>query len=379
MDFDAFGVRAATVLRDPDLFSRLVIGVPLRSYQLEVARAVLDSVLQRRGLTFAVLMSRQAGKNEVAAQLEIQLLLLHAHVGGYVIKAAPTFQPQVVNSLMRLQARLRNPLAHGRWHLERGYIIRLGRARVAFYSAQPGASVVGATASILLEGDEAQDIPEDKWNRDFRPMGAATNVTTVLWGTAWSSRTLLARTVRGLRRLETQDGIRRVFVVPWPRVAAEVPAYGTYVQGEIARLGAAHPLIRTQYALEELDDEAAMFPPERRERMRGAHPPHTAPHPGALYTLCVDVAGQAVEGEASPTDPSPRDCTSSSPGRKTRWPATRAIGWCAAGGGGAWPRPTSTPAWPTWLRPGHPSAWSSMPLASALAWPPSWRPASVGG
>ena len=301
--------QAAALLLDPALFSRFVIGVPLRSYQLEVARAVLDSVLHRRGLTFAVLMSRQAGKNEVAAQLEAQLLLLHQHSGGYLVKAAPTFQPQTINSLLRVQARLQNPWTRGRWRLERGYMLRLGQARALFLSAQVGASVVGATASILLEGDEAQDIPEEKWNKDFRPMGASTNVTTVLWGTAWTSRTLLARTVRALHRLEAEDGRQRVFMVPWPRVAAEVPAYGAYVQGEMARLGAEHPLIRTQYGLEEIDAEAGMFPPQRRERMRGQHAPHEAPQPGALYALCVDVGGQAREGETPAAEDSPRDCS----------------------------------------------------------------------
>ena len=300
---------AAALLLDPALFSRFVIGVPLRGYQVEIARAVLDSVLHQRGLTFAVLMSRQAGKNEVAAQLEIQLLLLYQHLGGYLVKASPTFQPQTINSLLRLQARLQNPWTRARWHLERGYMVRLGEARAVFFSAQPGASVVGATASILLEGDEAQDIPEEKWNKDFRPMGASTNVTTVLWGTAWTSRTLLARTVRALHQLETQDGIRRVFRVPWQRVAAEVPAYRAYVEAEIARLGSDHPLIRTQYALEEIDAASSLFPPERRERMRGQHPAHVTPQPGTLYALCVDVAGQALEGESAPTAPNPRDCT----------------------------------------------------------------------
>jgi hypothetical protein len=309
MNLHRYVDRAAALLLDPGLFSRLVIGVPLRSYQVEVARAVLDSVLHQRGLTFAVLMSRQAGKNEVAAQLEVQLLLHYQDVGGCLVKASPTFQPQTINSLLRLQARLQNPLTRGRWHLERGYMVRLGRARAHFHSAQPGASVVGATASILLEGDEAQDIPEDKWNRDFRPMGASTNVTTVLWGTAWTSRTLLARTVRALERLEARDGVRRVFAVPWPRVAAEVPAYGAYVRGEIDRLGSAHPLIRTQYALEEVDAEAGLFPPARQERMRGTHTPHAAPQPGADYALCVDVAGEAPEGESSPAGPGERDCT----------------------------------------------------------------------
>lgn len=56
------GMRA--VLTDVDGFSRRVIGVPLRPYQLEPARAILDSALRRRGLSFSVMMARQAGKDQ---------------------------------------------------------------------------------------------------------------------------------------------------------------------------------------------------------------------------------------------------------------------------------------------------------------------------
>ena len=60
-----------------------------------------------------------------------------------------------------------------------GHIITLGRASIAFFSAEPGANVVGATASLLLECDEAQDVHPDKWEKEFRPMGATTNATSV--------------------------------------------------------------------------------------------------------------------------------------------------------------------------------------------------------
>ncbi|HPL28899.1 MAG TPA: hypothetical protein PLG21_12685, partial [Anaerolineae bacterium] len=175
-----------SLLRRPAAFSRHVLGAPLRAYQAQVAGAILRSVVGHCGLTFAVLMSRQAGKNETSAHLEALLLTLFYSSGGWLVKASPTFQPQTVNSILRLEVRLENPWARDRWQRERGYIVRLGQARAAFFSAQPGVSVVGATASILLEADEAQDISEEKWNKDFRPMGAATNVTTVLWGTAWT-------------------------------------------------------------------------------------------------------------------------------------------------------------------------------------------------
>ncbi|HUK86880.1 MAG TPA: hypothetical protein VLT85_04385, partial [Terriglobales bacterium] len=238
-------------LTDISLFSKLVTRRPLRAYQLEPARAIVDSVLNRRGLTFAVMFPRQAGKNETQAQLEAYLLNLFQRLpGAQIVKASPTFKPQTVNSMMRLEAMLANAWNAGAWACEQGYIYRLGQARALFFSANPSANVVGATASVLLECDEAQDVDGAKWQKDFVPMVASTNATRVFWGTAWTSQTLLAATVAQLRELEQKDGVKRVFIVTPEQVAREVPAYGAFVAGEVQRLGRDHPLIKTQFFLE---------------------------------------------------------------------------------------------------------------------------------
>ncbi|HHX65913.1 MAG TPA: hypothetical protein GX702_13610 [Chloroflexi bacterium] len=282
------------MLSQIDLFSRRVLRRPLRGYQLAPARAIVDSVIRRRGLTFAVMMARQAGKNETAAHVEALLLNYYRRSGGTLIKASPTFRPQALNSAHRLTAVFEGSLLPLPIR-EQGYMLRVGRARAVFLSAAASANVVGATASILLEADEAQDVDEAKWDKDFRPMGASTNVTTVLWGTAWTSNTLLARTIRALRWAEQRDGVRRVFVVPWQQVAAEVPVYGRYVRGEIERLGQSHPLIRTQYELQTIDAEAGMFPPATRALMQGSHSRQRGPTEGREYALLVDVAGESED------------------------------------------------------------------------------------
>jgi len=282
------------ILRRIDLFSRHILARPLRAYQLAPAQAIVDSVLRGRGLTFAVMMSRQAGKNELSAQVEAYLLALHSRVGGTLVKAAPTFTPQALVSMERLAALLENPLTRGRVARERGNALTLGKARAVFLSAHPEANVVGQTASILLECDEAQDVDPDKWDKDFAPMGASANVTTVFYGTAWTRHTLLARVVRELRAQEARDGVRRVFLVPADVVSAELPAYAAHVEKEIARLGRMHPLIRTQYFLEELDAGAGMFPPDRRALMQGSHLPHLSPQPDCAYAFLLDFGGPAT-------------------------------------------------------------------------------------
>lgn len=271
--------------------------VTLRSYQREIARAVVESIINGRGLSFVVMIARQGGKNEVQSHIEAFLLTLYSQMGGELVKASPTFKPQTENAMRRLEKSLRSHILTKKlWGKESGYIYKIGNARAVFFSAHEGANVVGATASVLLECDEAQDVEIAKWDKDFAPMGAATNATTLFCGTAWTDRTLLARELRAARVLEAADGLRRVFVVPWDVVAKEVPVYGDYVQKQIAKLGRNHPLIRTQYFLEEIGGEGGMFPEARRALMWGDHKRRVVPAQGAIYAMCIDLAGEDEEG-----------------------------------------------------------------------------------
>jgi Terminase RNaseH-like domain len=290
-------------LSDMSTFSRVVTRKPLRQYQLEPARAIIDSILHGKGLTFAVMMSRQAGKNELSGQLEAYLLNLFRRKGGQVVKASPTFKPQTVNSIMRLEDRLHNPWDEGTWRRREGYIIELGRARVLFFSADPTSNVVGATADLLLEGDEAQDIEQAKWDKDFAPMAASTRATTVLWGTAWTSTTMLAQAIAALSRQQAQDGKRRVFSYDADQVGSEVPAYRDYVRDQVERLGRDHPLIKTQYYLESIDAQGGLFTPARRAMIAGDHYRQRLPEPGHRYAFLIDVAGEEEAAEGAPSLP----------------------------------------------------------------------------
>ncbi len=237
-------------------FSRgLMRGHALRAYQLEVAEAIIDSVLHQRGRSFAIVFARQAGKDETLAQTLAYLLLHHRESGGSIVVAAPTYRPQSLIARSRLLDRLDNDLARRLTPCpttEAGYIVRFGRASARFLSAGPLANARGETASLLLVCNEAQDVAPDRWDAVFDPMAAATNATTVFSGTVWSDRTLLARQMRHLRALERADGARRVFLVPWTRVAAELPAYGERVRARIAQFGRDHPFIRTEYECPQL-------------------------------------------------------------------------------------------------------------------------------
>ena len=269
----------------------------LRPYQTEIGRTVLDSVLHGRGRTFTVEIARQGGKNELSAQLEMLLLVLFSVKGGNLVKAAPTFDPQVRISISRLKERLRDAGLAGLWQTEAGSAIRLGRTRQMFLSAEPSSNVVGATAHILLEMDEAQDVDREKFYKDFRPMGASTNVTTVLYGTPWMGDSLLEEMKQGNLEMERADGVKRHFRLDWQEVAQYNPQYQAYVEGERQRLGDSHPLFRTQYLLEPLNGSGGLFSHQQLAQLQGRHSRLSRPEQGQVYVAGIDVAGEASEAE----------------------------------------------------------------------------------
>lgn len=280
-------------LSDVTHFAEQASEIKLRSYQEAVARAVVESVIQRRGLTFVVIFPRQSGKNELQAQIEAYLLTVFSMFDAEIVKVSPTWKPQSLNAMRRLERVLKRNFVTGRvWHKEQSYVYRVGRARVYFLSGSPTANVVGATASTLLECDEAQDVLVSKWDKDIAPMAASTNATRVFWGTAWTSRTLLARELRAARQAQAEDGIRRVFTLTAEEVAREVPAYGHFVAQEIQKHGREHPFVKTQYYSEEIDGEGGMFSPARIARMQGEHSRAYGPVEGSIYALLIDVAGE---------------------------------------------------------------------------------------
>jgi len=269
----------------------------LRPYQREVAVAVLDSVFGRKGLTFCVEIARQGGKNELSAQLELLLLTLYMAEPQNLMKCSPTFRPQTVISMTRLKDRLNDAGFSGIWTSERGYIVRLGNARAIFLSADKSASVVGHTAHIMLEVDESQDVSKEKYTKEFKPMGATTNVTTVHYGTTWDDSTLLEEVKQTGQELEKKDGIKRHFRYDWQKVATYNPDYLAYVEGEKERLGENHPLFLTQYRLMPIHGGGGFLSPQQRAQLQGRHHRSTRPEKGKVYVAGIDLAGEAEEGE----------------------------------------------------------------------------------
>ncbi len=262
----------------------------LRPYQREAGQAIVASVMGGHGRTITVEIARQGGKNELSAQVELGLLLLSMMRDVDAVKCAPTFRPQLRVSMRRLWSRLSQSRLSTGAQMEPN-AIRLGRARVLFLSAEAQANVVGHTAGLLLEVDEAQEVDAEKFDRDFKPMAATTNATTVFYGTAWDDRTLLERAKQANLEAERRDGIRRHFQYDWQVVARHIPAYGAHVEERRRTLGETHPLFLTQYCLKTISGGGRLLSATQRAQIDGHHDRLRHPVAAEHYVAGLDLAG----------------------------------------------------------------------------------------
>jgi len=195
-------------------------------YQIAIADAILYSALQGQGWFFVIMISRQAGKNEISAFLQHYILLWGWFYGQPVsgVKFAPVYKPQVQASMDRLEGAATSDsgglagclISRGKFRKSDGYKFHMGPPRDsnkwAFLSINPTANVASQTAFTLLEGDEGQDIDANKWNKDAAPMVNFKNATTVLWGVAWTKESFIYQGLQQAysmeERLEAQLGYR---------------------------------------------------------------------------------------------------------------------------------------------------------------------------
>lgn len=279
-------------------FSRHILRLPLYRYQLAPIQAVINSVLHQQGLEILLIFPRQSGKNEAIAQLLVYLLNLFQRVGGQIVYGA--IGDGLGRGKRRLDEHLKNPLNLKQWRrLSKPIGRKLGKAAIYFLSTFPGAFSRGETASLLLVIDELQDQDASHIESVFTPMRASTNATALYLGTVRLSTDALGQKRRELERLQAQDGIQRVFVVPAETVTAENSAYSAFLRAQVDRYGRNHPIVASEYFLEALDGTFGLFPPARRALMQGQHKRQTRPQPGDITIITIDVGGQ----DEATTDP----------------------------------------------------------------------------
>jgi hypothetical protein len=288
-------------------------------YQIEIADAILFSALQGLGWYFVIMVTRQAGKNEISAFLQQYILLYGWYFGKPVsgVKFAPVYKPQVQASMDRLEGAdtadsgglAGSILTKKHFRKSDGYKFHMGVPRDtnkwAFLSINPTASIASQTAITLLEGDEAQDIDVNKWERDAQPMGSFNNATTVLWGVAWTKQSFIYQGMQQALLMEEREEARLGYK---PKLVFKIDAYKVIAAGnenykkafenQLARLGKDHIAIQTQYLLNFIDSIGVFFSAEQLARMySGDYRMRVGPAPGGVYLWSLDIAGQ----EENPT------------------------------------------------------------------------------
>ena len=289
---------AKKLLSRLDLFSRIVLRLPLYSYQIVPLLAVIDSILRCRGLEYLIIFPRQLGKNEAVAHLLVWLLNVYQRSGTNIVYAA--IGDGLGRGIHRLEQRLDNSWNARRWHRAARPIRRiLGRAAVTFLSSHPQAASRGDTATHLLIIDELQDQDAAHIEAVFTPMRAANNPTALYLGTVRFTHDALWRKRQQLEAEQEKDGIQRVWVTPPEVVAAENPAYATFLNAQVSRYGRNHPIVASEYYLEPIDASGGLFDTRRRRLLAGHHDRQTEPFHFSTYIATIDIGG-ADEQTAAP-------------------------------------------------------------------------------
>ena len=253
----------------------------------------MRSVVQGFGRTITVEIARQGGKNELSAQVELLLLTRACAVDIDAIKCAPTFAPQLRFSMRRLWARIVAGRPDARRPRGAANAIRIGRRAGAVPIGRIGRERRRPHGGLLLEVDEAQDVDTDKFDREFRPMAATTNATTVLYGTAWDDATLLERAKQANLEAERRDGVRRHFAVRLARRRRVQP--GVTSASSSSERGAPRrdaPDVPDAVLPEARSPAAAGCSPRSSARSSPARTTACShPAPGERYVAGLDLAG----------------------------------------------------------------------------------------
>ncbi|HBG73843.1 MAG: hypothetical protein A2X27_03450 [Chloroflexi bacterium GWD2_49_16] len=254
-------------------FIKHTSGLQLRPYQIAPIARLHDSIRNRYGDTIIIVFPRQSGKDEFLIQLMVYMLYIYSQFPLSMVAVNPTYKPQTVNALIRFdQVLARNPLTSKLWRKHGDFIRRVDQTRISFLSGDLKSNILGATASLLLMVNEAQDISPTLFQHKLFPMAASTHATCLLAGTLWTSTTFLSQEIRHARYFEKLDDRKRVFMVDADHVRQVLPAYGAHVDSVVARWGRQHPLVKTQYFNEEIDATTGMFNAARMSLIFGS--PH---------------------------------------------------------------------------------------------------------
>jgi hypothetical protein len=255
----------------------------LTTYQSEIARAVLDSVLNERGLTFTVEIARGGGVRELSAQIEHLLLTLHLNDGANLLRIAP---PGSADTRERVVDALQDSALHGLWSAERKSV-RLGRSTLRFLTTDELDPTVLQHGLGLIEVADAQLVSEHIFGSWIRPLGDTAGATTVLYGQPLNGETPFELTKQRNREIEVRDGITRHFRVAYDEVALAIPEFAHDMAEANARLGSEHPEFQSAYLLRPTIDGAPLLAADCLSALESGYRTHQPSGSGGIVASVV--------------------------------------------------------------------------------------------
>jgi hypothetical protein len=293
-----FRVLRERALEDVAFQRTALYNLPLFPPQLEAIRLIEEHIHNKSGQVITVRSARQTMKNECSAMLCVRALEYYRDIGGTYIRTAPTWRPQMINSKQRVEKFLKlDPLINQDYQRREGFILQHGKAQVLFLSSDKRANVVGSTASIALDIDEAHKVDRGKFEEDFGPMAAYHNVPIIMWGVAADKQDLLYEYVQ--HNLEHHPELNLSYPASvWCEL---LPQYAKHYEERVRKLGADHPVILTQYDLVDVDTLGGYLKPHHISGLLDSdHQRCAAPRDGASYIITIDIAGEAEVEEDDP-------------------------------------------------------------------------------
>lgn len=272
-------------------FSLAFTGMRLYPFQEEFGRAMLTSMVGNKGQELTGLISRQAGKTEIMADMITSIMVLlprlakiplyhnllkKFEMGVLVGLFAPTGE-QIQTMFDRIGDRLTSDRA--KEVLSDPDIDETVESRVNFYRLKRCRSLVRMSTANerakiesktyhLIVIDEAQGVVESVITKSIAPMGATTNATRVMIGTPNTQIGYFYKTIKRNKARMTEKGTGKLhFEYNWKTVAKYNADYGTYVGNEMSSLGEDSDEFRMSYMVEWILDRGMFITVTRLDEL----------------------------------------------------------------------------------------------------------------
>ncbi len=185
----------------------------------EFSRAVIDSVVSRRGDTLSISVTSEAEAIAISTRLELLFMTVGMGAGSVSARVAPSFMEHTYPAMRSLTEALDEAGLSGMWTAVGGRNIRLAESWQKFISMDAPSVESAPNApgrpDTLLEVVCADQVPTGWFRSRVVPRSSAKGLTTVFYSTSSrsvdGSESLFDRVRRSNLIKEWRDGVRRHF------------------------------------------------------------------------------------------------------------------------------------------------------------------------